>query len=236
MRQYPEEHQGVAVGDPTQVGGWRKITTEAGQTFTERVTDVGPGIRLGKILDISAAASVKHLGITSESRFPTGALAKVEPGKPTREQLEELQRQGLLVRKERYGELGGPEAKGDVEKQKELQRKLTSIGPWQTQVGLTAAESDFPKDVTERLDRPQLDGRTNLPQPDTSDLDRAMGNENRQKVEGSGKVTIDVDRPGAGSGAVADRLFRKTELPRQTQMEEARDGPKSPLAGRTAEN
>ena len=46
------------------------------------------------------------------------------------------------------------------------------------------------------------------------------------KVEGSGKITVDVNAPkGTKVGAEGKGLFKDTEVNRQTQMEPARKGP-----------
>ena len=46
------------------------------------------------------------------------------------------------------------------------------------------------------------------------------------KVEGTGKITVDVNAPkGTNVGAEGGGLFKNVEVNRQTQMEQARSGP-----------
>ena len=51
------------------------------------------------------------------------------------------------------------------------------------------------------------------------------------KVEGSGKLTVDVNAPkGTNVGAEGGGLFKKVEMNRQTQMSPARRGPEGGYA------
>jgi hypothetical protein len=64
------------------------------------------------------------------------------------------------------------------------------------------------------------------PVEDRAQLDRAQSA--LHKVEGTGKITVDVNAPkGTNVGVEAGGLFRKTEVNRQTQMERAQGGPTS---------
>jgi len=60
------------------------------------------------------------------------------------------------------------------------------------------------------------------------ELDRDMGREVSHKVEGTGKLTVDVNAPeGTKVAAEGDGLFKTVETNRQTQMAEARSGPEA---------
>lgn len=60
---------------------------------------------------------------------------------------------------------------------------------------------------------------------DLSGLDRAMGNEMSHKVEGSGKINVEVGGAKNGSNGKSESLLKRTEMNRQTQMESAKEGP-----------
>jgi hypothetical protein len=71
-------------------------------------------------------------------------------------------------------------------------------------------------------------GREEAASLDRAALDRDMGREVSQKVEGTGKLTVDVNAPqGTKVAAEGDGLFKKVETNRQTQMAEARSGPEA---------
>jgi hypothetical protein len=60
------------------------------------------------------------------------------------------------------------------------------------------------------------------------ELDRDMGREVSHKVEGTGKLTVDVNAPeGTKVAAEGDGLFKTVETNRQTQMAEASSGPEA---------
>jgi len=65
---------------------------------------------------------------------------------------------------------------------------------------------------------------------DRSSLYGAMGREITSRVEGTGKLTVDVTAPrGTQVGAEAGGLFKKLEINRQTQMADAVTGPPEPV-------
>jgi hypothetical protein len=62
--------------------------------------------------------------------------------------------------------------------------------------------------------------------PDRKELDQQMAREVSHKVEGSGKLTVDVNAPaGTKVAAEGQGLFKKVETNRQTQMAPAAEGP-----------
>jgi len=61
---------------------------------------------------------------------------------------------------------------------------------------------------------------------DRSELDQTMAREVSHRVEGTGKLTVDVNAPaGTKVAAEGGGLFKQTEVNRQTQMTPAREGP-----------
>ena len=61
-----------------------------------------------------------------------------------------------------------------------------------------------------------------------SSMDRAMGREMTHKVEGTGKLQVDVSAPaGTKVAAEGGGLFKKVETNRQTQMTPAAEGPRT---------
>ena len=57
-------------------------------------------------------------------------------------------------------------------------------------------------------------------------MDRDMGREMTHKVEGNGKLTVDVNAPsGTKVAAEGSGIFKKVETNRQTQMAPAAEGP-----------
>jgi hypothetical protein len=57
-------------------------------------------------------------------------------------------------------------------------------------------------------------------------LDRTMGREITQRVEGTGKIEVDV-KAAAPKGSARRGLFKNVEQKRQTQMERAESGPET---------
>jgi uncharacterized protein (TIGR02594 family) len=65
--------------------------------------------------------------------------------------------------------------------------------------------------------------------PERRELDRDMGREVAHRVEGTGKLTVDVNAPaGTRVAAEGGGLFKKVETNRQTQMAPASQGPSAP--------
>ena len=63
-------------------------------------------------------------------------------------------------------------------------------------------------------------------QRDRAALDRGMGSEISHKVEGTGKLTVDVNAPaGTKVAAEGGGMFKHVETNRQTQMATAAEGP-----------
>ena len=57
-------------------------------------------------------------------------------------------------------------------------------------------------------------------------MDKAQGNEMSAKVEGTGKLTVDVNGPkGTKVGAEGGGLFKEVQVNRSTQMLPAARGP-----------
>jgi hypothetical protein len=74
----PESKQGIALASTETLGQWFLLTTPTGEQYKVRQTDVGPGIRTQKIVDVSAAQAEK-MGYTPKT-FPTGM--KGRPNQP----------------------------------------------------------------------------------------------------------------------------------------------------------
>ena len=67
----PEREQGISLSNKSTLGQYFYVTDPAtGLTSVQRQTDLGPGIRTGKLVDISAAMA-ERLGYTPRT-FPTG--------------------------------------------------------------------------------------------------------------------------------------------------------------------
>lgn len=72
-----EARQGKSLGSRETLGGWPRVTTPTGEQYKAQQTEVGPGTRTKKLLDISAAGA-EAMGYTPKT-FPTGGIFGVEP-------------------------------------------------------------------------------------------------------------------------------------------------------------
>jgi uncharacterized protein (TIGR02594 family) len=94
-------------------------------------------------------------------------------------------------------------------------------GPFAEKVG-----GEWFGDYGGRASRWRAKQQADVAAADRAALDRDMGKEVSHKVEGTGKLTVDVNAPaGTKVGAEGGGIFKKTETNRQTQMEPARTGP-----------
>lgn len=73
--------------------------------------------------------------------------------------------------------------------------------------------------------------RTRVAALNRRELDQQMARETTQKVEGTGKLTVDVNAPaGTKVAAEGGGLFKQTQVNRQTQMARAAEGPAAEAA------
>jgi hypothetical protein len=90
-----------------------------------------------------------------------------------------------------------------------------------------------PQQVNERIAqlRDGGQGESNASPVTQDQIERARSVLNRNqsmKVEGSGKISVDVNAPkGTRVGAQGKGLFKDVEIKRQTQMEPAKRGPEA---------
>jgi hypothetical protein len=143
---WPEEFQGIALGDPKTLGSWHKVTMPDGREITLQQTDTGTNIlKTGKLVDMSAAA-LGQLGYKGPKDFSEGVV-KVEPAHPeiakqkNAELLENLRTRGHiseeLYTKKRIEHLAGetdfPRQMAGLEGRQEgglvSERKTTPIDP-----------------------------------------------------------------------------------------------------------
>ena len=76
--------------------------------------------------------------------------------------------------------------------------------------------------VTSRILVPRVDGR---------ELDPAIGGEFKSSVEGTGRITVDVNAPrGTTVGAEAGGIFKQVEINRMQQMTPSSTGGEAGLA------
>lgn len=69
---------------------------------------------------------------------------------------------------------------------------------------------------------------------DWAEVDRSMGREITSRVEGSGKIDVDVRAPqGTKVSARGGGIFKRTSINRQAQMQPAQEGPKEDTSGET---
>lgn len=79
----PDDAQGISFLDRETLGKWFLVTAPNGRTLIEQQTEVGPGQRTGRKIDISAA-SAERFGYTPKN-FPTDGVFKWEPAAAPKE-------------------------------------------------------------------------------------------------------------------------------------------------------